>query len=360
MHIRAWSNKFKKHQTVNYHLLMSTVSSSRKMGHRAYCALAVCLTGMLLAACGGGGGDSGGSGSSGGATIAGLFTVDPSTVSVSSTTTTDPFILPGGPGFTAFGASNYCSTSAGNYTVRETPNAIVYNDTSNSVSASDLDAVARYTEASVRTLRAKFSTPGTIGLDGTHKVRVCARAPAGGGSNGSSGYNDLYVEINNYANKDLVLAQLIKHEMTHMLQAQAMNCQADQYSYERWLVEGMALASAGQDLPTKAEVSTLQTDFPSGQTPFNDINNRTYPDMRRYPAYRLAYDTLLGTSGKTDVDVYNFLKQYAAANGCPALVNNQPPANGWKAAFDAYFAADLRGTGALGTTFWTTAAGYAQ
>jgi hypothetical protein len=317
---------------------------------------------MLLAACGGGGGASSGSGSSGDAAVAALFTVDPTTVSVTSTTTTDPFILPSGPGFTAFGASNYCSSGAQSYAVRETPNAIVYNDNSNSVSASDLDAVARYTEASVLTLRVKFSMAGTTGLDGVNKVRVCARAPAGGGSNGSAGYNDLYVEINNYDSKYLVLAQLIKHEMTHMLQAQAMNCQADQYSYERWLVEGMALASAGQDLPTKAEISTLQTYFPSGQTPFNDMNNRTYPDMNRYPAYRLAYDTFLGVSGKTDVDVYNFLKDYAAHHGgCPALdpMTFEPPSNGWKSAFDAYFGTDLRGAGALGATFWTTAAGYA-
>lgn len=342
---------------------MPTVSSSRKMGHPAYRFLAFGVVGMLLAACGGGGADSGGGGSSDAAAIAALFTVEPTTVTVTQTTTSTPFILPGGPGFTAFGSSSYCPTVAGTYAVRETPNVIVYNDLGNSVSASDLDAVARYTDASVRTLRAKFSIPGTTGLDGTNKVRVCAREPAGGGSNGSAGYNDLYVEISNYSSKYLVLAQLIKHEMTHMVQAQAMNCQADQYSYERWLTEGMALRSAGQDLPSRAEIATLQTYFQPGQTPFDDINNRTYPDMNRYPAYRLAYDTFLATAGKTDVDVYNFLKDYAANHGgCPARdpMTSQPPADGWKSAFDAYFGTDLRGAGALGSTFWTTAVGYAQ
>ena len=140
------------------------------------------------------------------------------------------------------------------------------------------------------------------------------------------------------------------------MQAQALNCRNDQYGFERWLTEGMALRVAGQDLPAKSDVTGLQALF-SGGTPFDDINSRTFPDFNRYPAYRLSYDTFLGVAGKTDADVHNFLKNYGSTVGCPVTPFLL---TGWKAQFDAYFGTGLRGTGALGSTFWTVSPAYAK
>jgi hypothetical protein len=311
----------------------------KRLGFTATVSMAI-----LLSGCGGGDGGDGGSSVD---SIATKFTINPSTVTVTPGTTTTRFAPT--TGFTAFGAT--CSRTPGTYNVLLTTNAIVYN--SDTVSAADLDNVARYTEAAVVTLRSKYGMTDNIGFDGLNKVKVCATVSSVGGS---SGYNDLFVEINNYSNKNAILADLIKHEMTHMVQAQALNCQLEQYGFERWLTEGMALRSAEQDLPSKSNLATLQSLF-SGGTPFNDTYNRSFPDFARYPAYRLAYDTFLGQYNKTDVDVFKFLRNYGATKGCPV---SSPSVANWKTEFDAYFGTDLRGAGPLGSTFWTSAAAYAK
>jgi hypothetical protein len=312
-------------------------------------ALLVALV-SALTGCGGGG--DGSSGVVSAAQIATRFSVDPATVLVTSNTTTTPFsnVRFGTlANFTAWGST--CPITTGNYPVLETANAIVYN--SGAATATDLDNAARYTDAAIATLRNKYSLPGSVGLDGANKFKVCVTTTSDSGS--SAGYNDLFVQTYTYPNKDSLLADLILHEMTHALQAHALHCTLDQYGFERWLTEGMALNASGQNLPSKSALSGLQTLF-SGGTPFADTWNRNMPNNDRYPGYALAYKTFLGEYGKTDIDVYNFLTHYGSTVGCPSSGNS---AGTWKTEFDAYFGTDLRGTGVLGSTFWANAPKYA-
>lgn len=303
-----------------------------------------------LAGCGGGN-DGGSSGVASAAQIAAKFSVDPATVVVTSHTTTTPFsTVTYGTGTMNTAWSSTCAITPGNYSVLETPNVIVYN--ADTVSTSDLDLAARYADAAIISMRSKYSIPGSVGLDGANKIRVCITTNSIGGS---AGYNDLFVQVYSYPNRNSMLADLIIHEMTHALQNHALHCTLDQYGFERWLNEGMALSAAAQDMPSKSAVSSLQATF-AGGTPFSDTWARSGVDFSHYPGYVLAYKTFLGEFNKTDVDVYNFLANYGSTVGCPSSSNS---AATWKTQFDAYFGSDLRGTGVLGSTFWTVASRYA-
>ncbi|WP_019142477.1 hypothetical protein [Noviherbaspirillum massiliense] len=297
----------------------------------------------MLVACGGGFGDDDSSNND----VSSLFSVTASGIPVQEHSTTTPFATSSTTEFLAFGAT--CSRQPGTYNVKETANAIVYN--ADSVPSSVLSSIAQYADASIQTLRARYSFPGPAGFDGT-KVRVCASV--NNGTNGSAGINTLYVGTKNTGR---MLAQLVHHEMTHLVQAQALQCRTDQYRFERWLAEGMALHMGQQDMPRFSQLSNLRAQFATVNTgtPFGDTDNTTYPVTARYPGYRLAFDTFLGEYKRTDIDVVDFLKSYGAAHHCPS-----DPNGNWKVEFDARFGTDLRGAGVLGTTFWFAAKTYAQ
>ncbi len=274
------------------------------------------------------------------AEIASHFSIDPASVTVSHATVTTPM--------TQF---TNCNRTSGSYDVLETPNTIVYN--ADTVSATDLDNAARYTEAAIVTHRTTFGLSGTVGLDGTNKIRVCVTNLHVGGE---ARVNDFLVEINTYPDKNAILASLIKHELMHAVERIALGC-STYYAFEAWMMEGMALHEGWQDLPKKSDLSSLQALFTNGAVPMDDTYALVRLNLAKYPAYRLAYDTMLGELGKTDVDIYNFLKAYHSQHGCPSGDST----SNWKTEFDAYFpGANLRGTGALGSGFWSAAVKYAQ
>jgi hypothetical protein len=276
--------------------------------------------------------------------IAAHFSIDPASVTLSRSTVTAPFSTT---------TRSNCPSTTGSYAVLETANTVVYN--ADTVSNTDLENATRYAEAAIQTFRTSFGIGGAVGLDGTNKYRVCVTSLKVGGT---AGYNDLFVEINTTPDKNAVLASLIKHESMHSVEMQVLGCTREQYGFERWLLEGMALHAGWQDQPKKADLPGLQALFTGGTTPMDDTYARVAAPLNRYPAYRLAYDTMLGELGITDADVYNFLKAYATQHGCPASGNQ---ALNWKADFDAHFpGASLRGSGALGAGFWRAAANYAR
>ena len=318
-------------------------------------ALIASACAVVLAACGGGGG-----GNSENSSSAGLFTIDPASISPTAATTDTPFQLGNVLEFYAYGSS--CRSTALGQAVLATENTVTYSD--GTATSEHMRRAAQFAEASVRTLRDKFgiSAPGNIGFDG-QKVRVCA-AISGSSTltNGSAGIRTLHLGTpDGYGG----LGTLAFHETTHMVQAQALNCQTQQYGWERWLTEGMALRVAGQDGPSAGDLASLQTAFSGidGNLPFGDMNQRLSARNDRYPGYRLAVDTLLGETGKTELDLYRFLKKVGETTGCPGAetiyVLNQPVA-GWKAAFDTAFGTDLRGSGVAGSGFWVLAKKYAK
>jgi hypothetical protein len=318
-------------------------------------ALLALACSTLFAACGGGGGEDGGSNG-----IA--FVIDPSTVVATATTTDQPFQDFAVLEFYAYGSS--CQSMAAGQSVLVTDNTVTYSN--GTPSAAHLQRVAQYAEASVRTLRDKFGiTPANgVGFDG-QKVRVCAAIEGSdNATSGSAGIRTLHVGTPDGYGR---IGSLIYHETVHMVQAQALNCQTQQYAWERWFNEGMALRLAGQDLPSKSSLGALQSRAfadAAGGTPFADMDQRAWPRNDRYPGYRLAIDTLLGETGKTEQDLYRFLKQVGDTQGCPGQNLNYPVdaayAAGWKTAFDATFGTDLRGSGVAGSGFWGRASAYAR
>jgi hypothetical protein len=333
------------------------------------------LCSLILAGCGGGGSG----GSSGGGNGSGTGTQLPSAfyasgitwdqIAVTSNTTSTPIAqFVGGNEYipTTLG----CYVAAANYPVKETSNVIVYSDSG--VADADLTRVARFAEASLLTLRSRYSFSSGTGFSGS-KLKVCVSTGTSG--NAEASYNTM--QVASQGQTEYLQASTIHHEMTHIAQAQALGCSANAPAYEKWLLEGMALHVSGMDLPAKSSLGSLQTTVTSYgiSTPFDWIDGGMAP-VSVYPSFRLAFDAFLGVKGKTDIDVMNFLKSYGSStavksdgetNGCPGVAvpgtngGRQPYAgNGWKTEFDAYFSTDLRGTGALGTTFWTTAPTYAQ
>lgn len=301
-----------------------------------------------LTACGGGG-------DSGPHNTAFSLSVDPATITPTATSTDTSFQNTGAAEFMAYGSSSCYSTAKGQ-PVLETANTVTYNN--GTASAAHMKRIAQYAEASIQMLRSQFgiTAPNNVGFDG-QKVRVCAAI--GGSSNqtnGTAGIRTLMVEA---PEGDAGLDRLVYHELVHMVQAQALNCQTQQYGWERWYTEGMAVHMAGQDMPGSGDIASLKTVFAgfSGGVPFADTDQRAMWSADRYPGYRLAVETLLGETGKSDVDLYKFLKSVGSTSGCPAYSTTDPTV-GWKAAFDAYFGADLRGSGALGAGFWAAAAKY--
>ncbi len=321
-------------------------------------ALATFLSLGLLAACGGGGGSS--SDTSSGSTSASLFAIDPASITPTAATTDQPFQYPNVLEFYAYGSS--CRSTALGQAVLVTDNTVTYSD--GTATPEHMKRAAQYAEASVRTLRDKFglSAPNNIGFDG-QKVRVCAAISGSSTqSNGSAGIRTLHLGTpEGYSG----LGTLAFHETTHMVQAQALNCQTQQYGWERWLTEGMALRVAGQDSPSQGDLNSLQTAFSGldANLPFGDMDQRVSVRSDRYPGYRLAVDTLLGETGKTELDLYRFMKKVGDTSGCPgggAIYVLGAPVAGWKAAFDASFGTDLRGTGVAGSGFWALAKKYAK
>ena len=320
-------------------------------------SLALACAVATLTACGGGGNEGNGGGDTTASTN--LFSVQPASIGAQSQTLATGFATPGFANeFIAFGAS--CSAATGAYDVKVTDNAVVYN--ADSVQSSTLEAIAQYADASIQTLRAHYGISANVGFDGT-KVRVCATTL--NGSNGSAGFNTLYIGAQN---SGTLLAQLVHHEMTHLVQTQALRCRTYQFAFERWLTEGMALHMGQQDLPTLASLGALRTSFAAvtTQTPFGDINGRSFANFELYPGYRLAFDTFLGEASKTDVDVYNFLADYGQVHGCPGTANGLPQgSNGWKVEFEQAFGVSLRtstGSNVYGDAdaFWSAAAKYTQ
>ncbi|MDY0747474.1 hypothetical protein SNE35_23420 [Paucibacter sp. R3-3] len=312
------------------------------------------LTAALLSACGGGGGSDSSSGT------ATAFIVDPATITPASATSSQPFLDRTVPEFYAYGST--CSSATAAQSVLVTDNTVTYND--GTASAAQMKRVAQYAEAAVRTLRDKFgiAPANGIGFDG-QKLRVCAAISGSDAqTNGSAGIRTLHIGApDGYGG----LGTLILHESTHVVQAQALNCQTQQYGWERWLTEGMALHVASRDLPGAGALDSLQANFAGidGNLPFGDMDQRAAARSDRYPGYVLAVATLLGETGKTDVDIYRFMKSVGETSGCPGdkvpYVPGQPVA-GWKAAFDASFGTDLRGTGVAGSGFWALAKKYAK
>lgn len=324
--------------------------------NKSYILTALCS--LLLAGCGGGGGGDGGSGGSS-ANYSALYGGTDYTSIATTTATASTSFNYATPSlqFVAFGPTCTSSTSQ---SITRTANVDVYGDgtiTDPAVFAK----VAKMTEASVGRLKTIFQITSSVGLDNTNRVKVCASGSNTG--NGSAGFATLQIGV---PSSDWQLAQLIQHELVHMVQAQSLRCNTHQYRFERWLAEGLALRIGMQDETYKSEVASLKTSFEGAgfATPFHELPTWDFPTFARYPGYRLAVDTFLGVSGKSEKDVNEFLKSYGASVGCPAWNNPNDPysgiGTGWKTQFDAYFGADLRGTGVLGTTFWTTAPTYAK
>lgn len=332
---------------------LSTHSHARSPARSPRLLPLAAASALLLCACGGGGGDDKGGGSV-------AFSIDPASVNPTSTTTDQPFLDPNVVEFYAFGSS--CRSTAKGQAVLVTDNTVTYSD--GTPSAAHLKRVSQYAEAAVRTLRDKFgiTAPGNVGFDG-QKLRVCAVISGSDNqTNGSAGVRTLHIGTPEGYSR---LATLIYHESTHAVQAQALNCQIQQYGWERWFTEGMALHVAGQDAPSSGDLAGLQSTFAGieGNLPMGDMDQRAGVRNDRYPAYRLAVDTLLGETGKTDQDLYRFLVQVGRTTGCPGEGANYTPAAlaaGWKTSFDASFGTDLRGRGAMGADFWTAARKYAK
>lgn len=308
----------------------------------AFGRLAALAVAGLLGACGGG---------SDRPDRAPTFTVDATAITPREATTTVPFAT---GGFVATGAT--CSRSSAptaGEVVYETDNTVTYTD--GTVPAALVRDAARYAEAGVLTLRARFGLSATLGFNGS-KLHQCVN---GRGAFSTAGWNTIQVLVAAGAQE---LDRVTVHELVHVLQAQALGCTQRQYQFERWLMEGMALRVAGQDQPSKDDLRGLQALFADVATrsPFGDILNSP---VSRYPAYRLAFDAFLGESRRSPADVLRFLQQYGATNGCPLSAANGGPAGvdqtGWKSEFDAAFGVDLRGAGALGEGFWAVASRYA-
>lgn len=318
--------------------------------NRKWPALACAL---VIAGCGGGGGGGGG-----GSAIA--FSVDPAGITPTAASTDTPFLNYSIREFYAYGSS--CRSAAAGQSVLVTDNTVTYSD--GTASATQMKRVAQYAEASVRTLRDKFgiSAPGNIGFDG-QKVRVCAAISGSDAqTNGSAGIRTLHIGApEGYSG----IGTLIYHETVHMVQAQALNCQTTQYGWERWFTEGMALHLAGQDRPSQSQLSNLQAAFSGidGNLPFGDMDQRAAARNDRYPGYGLAVAVLLGETGKTEQDLYRFLKQVGQTTACPGeglIYSPSSPVAGWKTAFDAWFGTQLRDRGVAGSDFWNLAKKYAK
>ena len=72
---------------------------------------------------------------------------------------------------------------------------------------------------------------------------------------------------------------------------------------------------------------------------------------------------MLGETGKTELDLYRFMKKVGETTGCPGSgVNYVLGASivGWKAAFETSFGTDLRGSGVAGSGFWPLAKKYVK
>ena len=328
--------------------------------HTCLASLLSCALG--LGGCGGGSSGGSGTGNEGGneGGSASLFAIDPASITPTAATTDKPFQVGNVLEFYAYGST--CRSTAPAQAVLVTDNTVTYSD--GTATSDHMRRTAQVAEASVRTLRDKFgiSAPGNIGFDG-QKVRVCASISGSSTqTNGSAGIRTLHLGTpEGYSG----LGTLAFHETTHMVQAQALNCQTEQYGWERWLTEGMALRVAGQDQPGQGDLITLQTTFNGidGNLPFGDMNQRMFPRNDRYPAYRLAVDTVLGETGKTELDLYRFMKKVGETTGCPGSgVNYVLGASivGWKAAFDTSFGTDLRGSGVAGSGFWPLAKKYVK
>lgn len=324
----------------------------------------------MLAACGGGDGDSGGKGS--GNLLGPSFTVEPADVTPVKATAQRDYAftleldgngqyLPVPNEFFAFNAQRCAQGGKVGADVWETANVVVYNNGS----ASDEQArkIAQYGEASVLSLRDRYGiqpSNGT-GFDG-QKVRICTGVD-GKNYSGSAGIRTQYLDVPDGGSQT---GTMVFHEMVHMVQAQALNCQTSQYRWERWLTEGMALAVAGQDSLSKKQLDSAKKAFSDaeGGTPFGDRNQSAGPRNDRYPGYRLAVETLLSELGKNDRDLYAFMKQVGSTRGCPGdnlySYSNweEVIGQGWKADFDQFFGVDLRGQGIAGSGFWDAAARY--
>lgn len=281
---------------------------------------------------------------------------DYTSIATVSAAAVQPFdYVANGIAFQSYGKTCSASTSQNVVTTEHT---VVYTDATN-LDAATLSKIAQMTEASYLRLVELFGVDFAPGADGTSRIKVCASSNDSG--NGSSGYSDLQIGI---PSNDWQLARLIHHELVHVVEAQSLQCKTEQYRFERWLTEGLALHVAMQDLPTKSEVAGLKSNFDAAdlESPYSYLPNFTYPDMTRYPAWRLAIDTFLGEFNKSAKDVNDFLISYGNTNGCPAWSTNFETIDpeGWKVQFDEYFEADLRGEGVLGSTFWSIAPNYAE
>lgn len=277
------------------------------------------------------------------------FSVDPTTIAVTNTSRSDGYRQ--AEGVIAFG--NGCRALQSSYAAVETGNVIVYAD--GLATLAQRQAAARMADASVRTLRVKFGINESVGLNDA-RIRVCL-TPVDGAS---AGYTTVQVsdaavvdtDPNNRNSNSL--QALLMHELTHVVQLQALGCRARFYGHEKWFIEGMALRLAGQDVTSANELAAFRAQqFPGSATPFDDIDVNA-GSLQRYLAYRMAVDVLLQSSGRTERDLYAFLKQVGSGSGCPA--GNA----GWKAAFDTFFGLALRGTGPLGDGFWSIAPNYTQ
>lgn len=319
---------------------------------------------VMLAACGGGDEDGGSKG------VGPSFTVDPASVSPQKTVAQQAYALeldangaylPSPNEFFAFNAQQCGQGGQIGAAVWETPNVVVYNQGA----ASDEQArkIAQYGEASVLSLRDRYGIMPSngIGFDG-QKVRICTTVE-GKNYSGSAGIRTQFIAAPDGGSQT---GTMVFHEMVHMVQAQALNCQTRQYRWERWLTEGMALAVAGQDGITKKQLGAMKKAFADapGGLPFADMDQGMAPRNDRYPGYRLAVETFLDATHKTDLDLYAFMKHVGDTQGCPGEdVFSQPNwnevmAQGWKAEFDSFFGVDLRGQGIAGSGFWDAAERY--
>jgi len=284
---------------------------------------------LVLSACGGG--------DEAAVSSVSIFSTDPSSIEVKRSTTDKPYTFGVNGQYKL--ASESCGPSSASYSVQETTNAVVYSN--GSVSVDDLVSAARFTEASILTLRALFKLPQTVGVSG-EKLRVCV---GNNFSGGSAGYNTLSVE----RRSDQRLAALIHHEMVHVYQSYAMKCVNNFLPEEKWFVEGMAEAVSSSGRDSLAEIRSSRSLFTGAtKSPYDEINARVYPNFSKYPAYTSAYDVALGEAKKTHLDAFNFLKKHGDELGC----NPSPGFNGWKSRFDAFFGIELRGSGPVGSGFW--------
>jgi len=277
------------------------------------------------------------------------YSVDPATIAVTITTRSNGYRQ--AEGVIAFGTG--CAAQQPSYDAVETGNVIVFAD--GSATLAQRQAAARLADATVRTLRDKFGINETVGLNDA-RVRVCLTRVDGG----SAGFttvqvSDAAVIDTDSGNKNSnSLQALLMHELTHVVQLQTLGCRARFYRHEKWFLEGMALRLAGQDVAYADELSAYRAaQFPANATPFDDVDVNA-GSLQRYLGYRMAVDVLLHASGRTERDLYAFLRGVGATSGCPA--GNV----GWKPAFDAFFGQDLRGAGPLGSGFWSIAPNYTQ